>query len=209
MLAENPHLASPVVYAGAPIEHARVIALLLHGRDQDPATMDEAVVRRIALPGVAYVAPAAADRSWYPAGFMAPIADNEPRLGYALERIALLADELATPHVVIGFSQGACLACEHVYRNRGRTTALIAFTGGLIGPPGITWRSGDELRDLRALVAGSVVDPWVPVGRMRETADAFARLGARVTTQFYRGEGHAVSDPEIAHARVLLEELGA
>jgi phospholipase/carboxylesterase len=197
------------VVAGAPIERARVIALLLHGRNQEPATMDEMIVRRLALPGVAYVMPAADDRSWYPAGFMAPTADNEPRLSHALERVASLAVELAAPHVVIGFSQGACLACEHVYRNRGRATALIAFTGGLIGPPGTTWRHGDELRDMPALIAGSVTDPWVPIGRMRETADVFAQLGARVTTRFYESDGHGVSDHEIELARRLLVELGA
>jgi phospholipase/carboxylesterase len=197
------------VFAGAPIDSARVIALVLHGRDQAPATMDEMIVRRLALPGVAYVMPAAADRSWYPAGFMAPTADNEPKLGAALEQVARLADELARPHVVIGFSQGACLACEHVYRRRGRAAALVAFTGGLIGPAGTMWRRGDDLRDMPVLISGSIADPWVPIGRMRETAEAFAQLGARVTTQFYAGDGHSVSDDEIALARALLVELGA
>lgn len=195
------------VVFGASLDRARVIALLLHGRDQDPAVMDEHVVRRLALPTVAYVAPAAAERSWYPAGFMAPIADNEPRLSQALERVARIADELAAPHVVIGFSQGACLACEHVYRRGAR--ALIAFTGGLIGPPGTTWRSGDELAGMPVLISGSEANPWVPAERMRETADAFARLGARVSTRFHPGDAHAVGDAEIAAARALLVELGA
>ena len=195
------------VVFGAPLDRARVIALLLHGRNQDPAVMDEHVVRRLALPNVAYVAPAAADRSWYPAGFMAPIADNEPRLSQALERVARIADELAAPHVVIGFSQGACLACEHVYRRGAR--ALIAFTGGLIGPPGTTWRSGDELAGMPVLISGGDSDAWVPAARMRETGEVFTRLGARVSTQIHRGADHAVSDAEIVIARALLVELGA
>jgi phospholipase/carboxylesterase len=195
------------VVFGAPLERARVIALLLHGRNQDPAFMDEHVVRRLALPHVAYVAPAAPERSWYPAGFMAPIADNEPRLSQALERVARLADELAAPLVVIGFSQGACLACEHVYRRGAR--ALIAFTGGLIGPSGTTWRDSGELAGMPVLISGSDADAWVPVGRMRETGEVFTRLGARVATQFYPGSDHAVSDGELAAARALLAELGA
>ncbi len=195
------------VVFGAPLARARVIALLLHGRNQDPAFMDEHVVRRLALPNVAYVAPAAADRSWYPAGFMAPLADNEPRLSLALERVARIADELGAPPVVIGFSQGACLACEHVYRRGAR--ALIAFTGGLIGPSGTTWRSGDELAGMPVLIAGGLSDAWVPAERMRETAEVFARLGARVATQFHPGGEHAVSDAELAAARALLVELGA
>jgi phospholipase/carboxylesterase len=195
------------VVFGAPLDSARVIALLLHGRNQDPAFMDEHVVRRLALPNIAYVAPAAAERSWYPAGFMAPIADNEPRLSQALERVARIADELAAPYVVIGFSQGACLACEHVYRRGAR--ALIAFTGGLIGPPGTTWRSGNELAGMPVLISGGDADAWVPIGRMRETAEAFARLGARVATHFYPGGEHEVRDTELAAARALLAELGA
>jgi phospholipase/carboxylesterase len=181
-----------------------VIAIVLHGRDQDPETMHELVVRRLALPDVAYVAPAADERSWYPAGFMAPIADNEPRLSLALERVARLADKLATPQVIIGFSQGACLACEHVYRRRGRIAALIAFTGGLIGPPGTSWRTGDDLRDLPVLIGGSLDDAWVPVARMRETADVLERLGARVVTHFYAGSEHTIVDGELAAARELI-----
>jgi phospholipase/carboxylesterase len=199
---------SSLAHFGAPRERARVVALLLHGRDHDPDMMHELVVKPLALDTVAYIAPAAADRSWYPAGFMAPTADNEPKLGDALEQVARLAGELARPHVVIGFSQGACLACEHVYRRRNAATALIAFTGGLIGPPGTTWRRGDDLRGMPVLISGSVADPWVPIGRMRDTADAIAQLGARVTTQFYAGDGHGVSDDEIALARALIAGPG-
>ena len=184
-----------------------MVAIVLHGRNQDPAFMAEHVIARLALPELAYVVPAAPDRSWYPAGFMAPLADNEPNLSQSLARIAALADELARPHVVIGFSQGACLACEHVYKRRGATRALIAFTGGLIGPPGTTWRLGDELAGMPALVSGGLADPWVPAERMRATAATFVGLGARVATKFFDGDDHAVRDPEIAAARSLLTEV--
>jgi predicted esterase len=199
----------PVVHYGAPLDRARVIALLIHGRNQEPATMDASVVKPLALADVAYLAPAAAEQSWYPAGFMAAVESNEPRLAFALERIAALVDELA-PHVVIGFSQGACVACEHVYRasvsgrGLGRMRALIAFTGGLIGPPGMTWRAGRELAGVAVQVSGSTADPWVPEGRMRETAEVFAGLGARVETWFHVGDGHGIVEAELAMARALL-----
>jgi phospholipase/carboxylesterase len=186
-----------------------VVAIVLHGRNQDPAFMLEHVVERLALPDVAYVVPAAPERSWYPASFMAPSGDNEPQLSRALERIARIADELARPHAVIGFSQGACLACEHVYRKRGQACALIAFTGGLIGPPGTTWRLGGELAGMPALVSGGLADPWVPAERMRATAAALVGVGARVVTKFFDGGDHAVRDAEIAAARALLVEVGA
>jgi phospholipase/carboxylesterase len=195
------------VVLGAPLDRARVVAIVLHGRNQDPPFMAEHVVQRLALPDVAYVVPAADERSWYPASFMAPLADNEPKLSQALARVAQLADDLARPHVVIGFSQGACLACEHVYKHRGQTRALIAFTGGLIGPPGTTWRLGDELAGMPALISGATHDPFVPAERMRATAAALIGLGARVATKLFDGDDHAVRDAEIAAARALLMEL--
>jgi phospholipase/carboxylesterase len=116
MLADNPHLAPPVTYAGAPLTRARAVAIVLHGRGQDPAVMAEQVIARLDRPDLAYVSPAAADHTWYPSGFMAPAADNEPRLTFALERVGLLADELAArgvplaAQVLIGFTKGGCLA---------------------------------------------------------------------------------------------------
>jgi phospholipase/carboxylesterase len=201
----NPHLAPPVMF-GAPLARARVVAILVHGRTQDPATMNDHIVRRLALDDIAYVAPAAADHTWYPAGFMAPLADNEPRLSFALERMAQLADDFPGA-VVIGFSQGACLACEHVYRRARAPAALIAFTGGLIGPPQTVWSDVEGFAGMPMLLWGSINDPFVPAERMRETADVFERLGARVTRHFYDGANHEVSDAEIAIARDLLAAL--
>jgi phospholipase/carboxylesterase len=193
-----------LVHFGAPVERARVIALVLHGRDQDPSTMNALVVGPLALDTVAYVAPAAPDRSWYPAGFMAPIADNQPKLGLALARVAELA-----PTVVIGFSQGACLGCEYAYRHPDGVRALIAFTGGLIGPPGTTWRDATRLDGMRVAISGSAEDRWVPAARMRETASAFEARGARVALQLHAGDSHGVAAGELATARLILQELGA
>ena len=41
--------------------------------------------------------------------------------------------------VMLGFSQGACLATEFVIRNASRYGGMIAFSGGAIGPPGTRW----------------------------------------------------------------------
>ena len=197
----NPHLRQAVVTVGS--QRARLTAIVLHGRGRTP--LDEDLPARIGLPEIAYLAPAAADQTWYPASFLAPFADNEPRLTFALERIDTLIASVTQPVVLIGFSQGACLACEHVYRRRS-VSALIAFTGGLLGPPGTTW---DDRRfdGLRVSITGSLEDRWVPHARMVETADVLERAGARVTTRFHAGAGHAVTDDEIATASALLASL--
>jgi phospholipase/carboxylesterase len=196
---------------------------------QSPGDLYQDLVRRIDRPDVspdvrldvpldvAYVAPEAADRIWYPGRFMAPIDENEPRLTFALQRLAALSDDLAArgwPHdaqVLMGFSQGACLACEHVYRQRRRFGALVAFTGGLIGPPGLRWEVQDGqpgfCRGMPVLLGGSDDDPWVPASRMKETADVYRRLGARVDIRFFPGTGHMIHDAQVAAARALLAAL--
>src|SRR5581483_8798862 len=163
-------------------------------------------------------APEAADRTWYPGRFMAPVEENQPQLDFALERLGALSDQLAAlgrPHaaqVLMGFSQGACLACEHVWRRRQRLAALVAFTGGLIGPPGLRWEAQDgataaPLDGMPVLLGGGDADSWVPVSRMQETADLLRQLGARVTLQLFPGAEHLVRDEQIASARELLAAL--
>jgi len=190
------------------------VVILIHGRGQDPRDLDDMIVARIGLPGVAYVAPQAADRTWYPLGFMKPLEENQPSLDFALARIAALADELGAQgmaleeQVIFGFSQGACLASEYVYRRRQRVAALCAFTGGLIGPAGSRWETdGAPFDEMPVLLGGASEDPWVPAARMRETAEVFRQLGARVDAPIYPSALHEINDDQIAGARGILTAI--
>jgi phospholipase/carboxylesterase len=190
------------------------VVILIHGRGQDPRDLDDMIVARIGLPEVAYVAPQAADHTWYPLGFMKPVEENQPRLDFALARIAALADELGAQglaleqQVIFGFSQGACLASEYVYRRRQRVAALCAFTGGLIGPAGSRWETGGAPFDgMPVLLGGASEDPWVPASRMRETAEVFQQLGARVDAPTYPSALHEINDDQIARARGILTAI--
>jgi phospholipase/carboxylesterase len=210
----NPHLRAPLVHFGDPAASGRVAVILLHGRNQTPAVMERDVVQRLDLRGLAYLAPSAADDTWYPASFMAPFADNEPRLSQALERVEEISVDLARRgvpaelQVILGFSQGACLGCQFVYRARRRFGALIAFTGGLLGPPGTSFPPlAGAFSGMPALFGGAADDPWVPASRMRESAETFALSGANVETAFYDGNVHEVRDAEIARGRAILERL--
>jgi predicted esterase len=198
------------------LDDARAVVILIHGRGQDPRDLEEQIVARIGLPDVAYVAPEAAERTWYPAGFMMSVEQNQPRLDFALARVASLADDLRArgmpleEQVIFGFSQGACLASEYVYRNRGsqRVAALCAFTGGLIGPPGTAWEATEALFDgMPVLLGGAREDPWVPAARMLDTAEVFRQLGARVDAPIYPSAAHEINDDQIARARAILIEL--
>jgi pimeloyl-ACP methyl ester carboxylesterase len=80
----NPHLASsPIVVGDA---GAAVTAVLLHGRGSGPSSM-VGLARALDAGGVRYVIPAAADGTWYPQRFTAPLEANEPWLGWALEAV--------------------------------------------------------------------------------------------------------------------------
>jgi len=170
------------------------------------------LVRRIDPEQAAWVAPAAPDASWYPLRFMEPGALEQPELGAALARMdqevrALEAQGFSRERIAfVGFSQGACLVSEYVYRNPGRWAGLVAWTGGLIGPEGVAWDLGGRLEGTPVLLSSGDADAWVPSSRMEETARVFDAMGGAVTLKIYPGRDHLVCDDEIERARDLLRK---
>jgi phospholipase/carboxylesterase len=188
------------------------VTLLLHGRG---GSTDDvlALADRMALPGMAYIAIPAASGTWYPKGFMAPFDENLPHLDWALDRIeGVVSDLEERGHsrnrvAILGFSQGACLGLEYVYRNPGRWGGVVAFTGGLLGPPEMVWATSASLRGTPVLFAASDIDAWVPLPRVQQSAQVFRALGAEVDERIYPGLEHLVNDEEIAAGRSLLADL--
>ena len=137
----HPHAGQPVLRAGPSPRDARLVAILLHGRgasaedilglaDQFSATDSRTSRRRRRVrPGI-------------PIRFSQPLQQNEPWLSSALRVIEGLIEEVQQQGVpserlaLMGFSQGACLALEFAARHARRYAAVVAFSGGLIGPPG-------------------------------------------------------------------------
>ena len=208
----QPHEGELVVEAGVPLHGARAAVILVHGRNAGPANILD-LVPRLARPNVAYLAPAAAGRTWYPYSFMADIGSNEPGLSSGLGVLASLVERVetaGTPRhriVLLGFSQGACLAAEFAVRHASRFGGVLAFSGGLIGPPGTAWSDAGRFDDTPIFLGCSDHDSHVPESRVDESAAHFARLGADVTKRIYPGMGHLVSDDEIAFARSLLDAV--
>jgi predicted esterase len=199
----------PAIPYGADPGGAPLSAVLIHGRDRTPAEMI-GLAELIDLPEVAWRALQAPRGSWYPGRFMDPIDENQPHLDRALARIEQEVRALETLGVpprrvaLVGFSQGACLACEYVRRHPQRWGALIALTGGLFGPEGSAWEIQAALDETPALISNSDQDEWVPWSRTRETAAALGRMGAEVTLKLYPGRDHIVSGDEIDQARAIL-----
>jgi predicted esterase len=204
----NVHTAQRVAYYGAPLATATTVAIVVHGREHSPEWMREFLIDRLDVRDVAFIAPEAADNTWYPGGFMQEFDANEPNLAWALDRIDQLVGELVAAGrsrseiVLIGFSQGACVLAEYVSRHPARYGGVGVLTGGLIGPPGTTW-NGASLEGTPILIATSDSDEWVPLARAEETRDVFEARGAEVTWRAYEGTDHIINDDEI----VLISEL--
>jgi phospholipase/carboxylesterase len=198
----NAHLEQRVEHYGAPLDTAALAAIVVHGRAQSPEWMREHLVDRLDASGVAFVAPEAADNTWYPGGFMQDFDVNEPSLTWALERIDQLVTELESAGFarsrifLLGFSQGACLLAEYLSRHAARYGGVAILTGGLIGPPGTTWEGG-SLDGTPVLLATSDVDDWVPLARTEDSRDVFAARGAEVTWRVYEGMEHVINDDEV------------
>jgi len=191
--------------------------VLLHGRGKTPEEKIDLAARFGSIEGIRWVVPeAATPGSWYPGRFWDPRELNQPYLDEAIERCheaVLEASEngrLGSERlVIVGFSQGACLALEYALRHPGRVGSLIVFTGALLGVPGSDWKATAprSLAGLRLLLTGSDVDDWVPEENTHEAANLFRELGADVQLRIYPGRPHIVSEEEIDEARSLLCSL--
>ena len=204
-----PHQGLPLAAAGKPLAEARGAVILIHGRGASAESILE-LAAYLPQPDLAWLAPQAADSTWYPYSFLAPLEKNEPYLSSALARVAevvALAETAGLPPERIflgGFSQGACLASEFVARNARRYGGLIAFSGGLIGPDGTPRDYAGSLSGMPVFIGCSDVDPHIPVGRVRETAAVLARLGATVDSRIYPRMGHTINQDEMDAAAALL-----
>lgn len=210
MTTHDPHANQPVITAGAPVADAAAVVIAIHGRGAAPSDI-LGLERMLARPDVAWIAPAAADRRWYPNRFIAETASNEPFLGSALHRIDTLVEELTRAGVrherivLLGFSQGACLSSEFVARHPRRWGGLVMLSGGLIGPPGTTWTTPGSLEGTPVFLGCSDVDEHIPLARVEESAGVLARMGGDVTLRIYPGMGHTVNQDELEHAGRVID----
>lgn len=211
-MTQNLHLLQPPLVRGPTPEVAAAVTILIHGRTQSSADMF-VIAERLALADMSYVAIDAEGNSWYPCRFMEPLERNQPRLDHALERIdvlieSLLADGIERSRIIfVGFSQGACLACEYLYRNAQRWGGLVAYTGGLIGPEGSDFAVRGNFSGTPMFLGNSDIDEWVPVERTEQTRSVFESMGAAVKLHVYPGMAHVVNDEEIACGQALLKRL--
>ena len=208
----SPHQSQSIRTAGESIQRAKVAMLMLHGRGARAEDI-LSLADQLDFPEFAYLAPQAADNTWYPNRFLNPISENEPWLSSAL---AFVGDVLAQivqagipPEriILLGFSQGACLTLEFAARNAQRFGGVVGLSGALIGPD-------DTPRDYTGSLAGtpvflgcSDVDFHVPKERVDQTAEIMRRLGGNVTERLYPNMEHTVNQDEIDFVRGIMQAV--
>ncbi len=208
----GPHQGQQVYAAGRPLSEARAAMILVHGRGATAVSILE-LAEELYHPEFAYLAPQAAGNTWYPYSFLAPMTQNEPGLSSGLQAIRDLVGQVeaagipAEKIVLAGFSQGACLASEFAARNAQRYGGLLAFSGGLIGPPGTPRNYDGSLAGTPIFLGCSDVDFHIPLERVEETAVTLTNLGAVVNKQIYPNMGHTVIQDEIDQANRILQAV--
>lgn len=208
------HDGRKLSYKGTPLGEADAAVLMLHGRG-DSAAGILGLADALGAPELAYAAPQAENQTWYPNSFLAPLEQNEPWLSSALRAVGDALDELEAAGiprakvVLLGFSQGACLALEYTARNAQRYGGVVALSGGLIGPDAAPRDYPGSLEATPIFLGCSDVDAHIPETRVHHSAEVMTRLGGDVSKRIYPGMGHTVNQDEVDFVRTLLAELGA
>ena len=216
----GPHASQRLATAGPSLAHARLATVMLHGRGAGADDM-LGLAAHLAVPDVAVLAPEAAGLSWWPGSFLEPLSVNGVGLGSGLSVVTDLLDRLARAGfgpertVLVGFSQGACLALEVAARLSRPFRAVAGLSGGLVGTdeaggppldalygrPDKTFDYGGRLDRVPVLLGCHERDPHIPLARVARTAEVLGEMGASVETMVLPGAGHGIVAEEAAWLR--------
>ncbi len=213
----DPHGQAQVLHYGAPLEQAQAVVILIHGRGATAQSILQLAPTLVDgldfAEDVAFLAPQAANNTWYPHRFIAPLEMNEPWLSSALGMIDQVIDAVAAAGeepkavMVAGFSQGACLSLEYAARATRPIGAVASWSGGLIGPVDEPHMPLGEVKDLPVFLGAGTVDDHVSPEQVRESARLFEEAGAKVDLRIYEGMTHTINDDEIAAVREMIKAL--
>ncbi|WP_330633417.1 alpha/beta hydrolase [Halocatena halophila] len=211
---DGPHQGQTLATAGSPLSAATGACVFVHGRG---ATAQGILGMRseFTVSDIAFLAPQAANNTWYPNAFTAPVEMNEPGRSSGLEAIDTVIDEITANDIprkrvlVLGFSQGACLASEYVARNPTRYGGLAVLSGGLIGERVSPDEYPGSLERTPVFLGCSDADPHIPRQRVEQSAMIFEHLDADVTKRLYQGMGHGINRDELEFVSEMIDSLAS
>lgn len=195
--------------AGKPIAETAKALIMVHGRGGSAEDI-LSIASHLQVQDYALFAPQAAQNTWYPYSFLAPVQQNEPGLSSALQLLAEVEKELNEQGIsadnifFLGFSQGACLSLEYVTRNAKKYGGVVAFTGGLIGDKVCQENYKGDFEKTPVFIGTSDPDPHVPVERVKTTEELLRKMNAEATVKVYKNMGHTISQDEINLANSLI-----
>jgi len=190
------------IQTGLPLSESKKAIILLHGRGATAESM-LSLASYLDLSDFSIFAPQAAQRTWYPYGFMASDEGNLSALNSSLQQVSLLFQFLiengkAPEQIyVMGFSQGACLSLEFAARNAQKLGGVVAFTGGLIGEKLEEKKYSGDFQGTPILLSSSAHDMHVPAQRINDSAQLLQKMGAEVSLKFFEDELHTIRPEEL------------
>lgn len=209
----EPHRGQPLRTAGASLNEARAAMIMVHGRGGTAGDI-LTLVPMFDRDDFAFLAPQAANDTWYPYSFLAPIEQNEPGISSGMQVISDLLDKITAAGIspertmLLGFSQGACLAIEFSARHARRYGGVACLSGGLIGPDGTPRDYPGSLDGTPVFLGCSDVDAHIPKERVEHSTKVMRQLGADVTMRIYPGMGHVINEAEREHVRSMMAAVG-
>ena len=200
-------MAGPLIL-GAAGGDAGVTCIVVHGRGQVPEDMVRMIVSRLDVPGVRFVLPRADGAGWYAARAIDPLTDvTRGEVAASVAVVAGLVEGVTGPVVLAGFSQGACVVAEYLFRH-GPVAGACLFTGCRVGV------AGDGLP--KAALAGMPVyascgdaDPWIPSASFHTMLGDLTRAGARLRCDVLPGRAHGVTRTELDALAAMLRAVAA
>ncbi|MDE2197412.1 MAG: prolyl oligopeptidase family serine peptidase [Rhodospirillales bacterium] len=195
------------------------LVVLCHGVGADGHDLIDLAPRwGIALPQAAYAAPDAPEpcdmggtgfgRQWFAIGDRRPAILQAGAAAAAgvldrfidaeLARLGLPPDAYA----LMGFSQGAMVALQCGLRRAVPPRAILAFSGALLQPAGITARPP-------VLLVHGEIDQVVPVERSRAAEAALQAAGIAVESAYRPALGHGIDEVGLTAGALFLQRAFA
>ncbi len=208
----GPHQESETFEHGASLSRAKAAMTMVHGRSATAESMFP-LANEFAQPDFHYAAPQARNHTWYPYSFLELKEKNQPGISSGLQVLHDLLKSITRGGIpkekiiLLGFSQGACLATEFAARHPQKLGGVVAFSGGLIGPTINQEDYTGSMEQTPVFIGCSDNDPHVPKERIDKTEVVFKKLNADVNKQIYKGMGHTIIEKEIKEVRRMMTDV--
>lgn len=206
---EGPHQDQPTAEYGASLSRAKAAMIMIHGRGATAKSMLP-LAEQLAQPDFYYIAPQAKNHTWYPYSFIESQKKNKTGIMSGFQVIYDLLQNIIKAGlpfekiILLGFSQGACLAQEFLARHPQKLGGVAALSGALIGKQVSAENYTGDLNKTPVFIGCDAKDPYVPMNRLHLTAEILKSLNGNVNKKIYQGMGHTVNDHEIKTIRGMM-----